>query len=222
MEVVLPGDIVDGVSVSHDQMGPGIFVDGDIVRVHTPGYLRRAEKRTWVNYSCKRYIPCLNERVLGVVIKGGKQSKVDIGAAVSAYLPELEFEGATKRNKTNLEVGDVVYARLTKAHRHAEPELSCIAEDGKANGLGVLNRDGASHLIRCSTGLCRRLLTPSCHVIAELKKYYSCEFVVALNGRVWVDSKSVRDTIAITNALQCSEYMSNEEITGMVRKVAEM
>ncbi|KAL5491986.1 hypothetical protein EMCRGX_G017367 [Ephydatia muelleri] len=51
------------------------------------------------------------------------------------YLPELEFEGATKRNKPNLEIGDVVYARLTKAHRHAEPELSCIAENGKSNGL---------------------------------------------------------------------------------------
>lgn len=49
-------------------------------------------------------MPSLNERVLGVVTKGGKQSKVDIGAAVGAYLPELEFEGATKRNKPNLEV----------------------------------------------------------------------------------------------------------------------
>ena len=120
MEVVLPGDNVAGLP----QAGPGLYLDSDTVRVHTVGILRRAEKRTWVNYSCKRvrmaalcetavwppfgcglqYVPSLNERVLGVVAKSGKQSKVDIGAAVGAYLPELEFEGATKRNKPNLEV----------------------------------------------------------------------------------------------------------------------
>lgn len=60
--------------------------------------------RALTTQPCEQYVPSLNERVLGVVMKGGKQCKVDIGAAVPAYLPELEFEGATKRNKPNLEV----------------------------------------------------------------------------------------------------------------------
>ncbi len=34
----------------------------------------------------------------------GKLYRVDIGSAVSAVLPELAFEGATKRNKPNIQV----------------------------------------------------------------------------------------------------------------------
>ena len=45
------------------------------------------------------------DRVLGVVTKTtGRSYRVDIGSAVSAVLPELAFEGATKRNKPNLQV----------------------------------------------------------------------------------------------------------------------
>jgi len=40
-----------------------------------------------------------------VVIKAsGRQYKVDIGGSTPATLPELAFEGATKRNKQNLQV----------------------------------------------------------------------------------------------------------------------
>jgi len=43
--------------------------------------------------------------VLGVVTKASaRQYRVDIGGSVAATLPELAFEGATKRNKQNLQV----------------------------------------------------------------------------------------------------------------------
>ena len=44
------------------------------------------------------------DRVVGVVKNTGRCHRVDIGSAVSAVLPELSFEGATKKNKPNLQV----------------------------------------------------------------------------------------------------------------------
>ena len=53
----------------------------------------------------EQYVPMKGDRVLGVVTKTtGRSYRVDIGSAVSAVLPELAFEGATKRNKPNLQV----------------------------------------------------------------------------------------------------------------------
>ncbi|CAM6110219.1 unnamed protein product [Calypogeia fissa] len=51
---------------------------------------------------------------------------VDIGASVLALLPRLSFEGATRRNAPNLQVGALVYARVVKSHRDINPELSCM------------------------------------------------------------------------------------------------
>lgn len=42
--------------------------------------------------------------MLGVVKATGRSYRVDIGSALVASLPELAFEGATKRNKPNLQV----------------------------------------------------------------------------------------------------------------------
>lgn len=49
-EVLLPGDTVAGLP----QVGPGLYLDSDTVRVHTVGILQRKDKKICVNYSCKR------------------------------------------------------------------------------------------------------------------------------------------------------------------------
>ena len=51
-----------------------------------------------------QYVAVKGERVLGVVTKTGKVHKVDIGSAHLASLPELAFQGATRRNKPTLQV----------------------------------------------------------------------------------------------------------------------
>ena len=45
------------------------------------------------------------EKVMGIITNRGSDSyKVDIGGAMPASLPSLSFEGATKKNKPNLQV----------------------------------------------------------------------------------------------------------------------
>ena len=79
-----------------------------------------------------RYIPARGENVIGVVVgKGGDTFRVDIGSADNASLSFMAFEGATKKNKPNVTVGDVVYAKLLVASRDMEPELVCVDSYGK-------------------------------------------------------------------------------------------
>ena len=109
------------------------------------------------------------DRVVGVITARPMQFRVDIGAHAAANLSEIAFEGATKRNRPNLQVcrvyigllcafftnqvGDLVFAAVETAHKHTEPEITCITGSGKAEGLGPL-KDG--HVIHCDLATCRR------------------------------------------------------------------
>ena len=52
------------------------------------------------------------------------------------------------------QVGELVYAVVTRAHPHIEPEVSCVDGSGKSDGLGQLSTAG--YLLKCSLGLCRK------------------------------------------------------------------
>lgn len=52
-----------------------------------------------------RYIPAIEESVIGIITeKFGENVAVDIGGPFTATLPVLAFEGATRRNRPNLQV----------------------------------------------------------------------------------------------------------------------
>jgi len=55
---------------------------------------------------------------------------VNIFSSALAQLHRLSFDGATKRNKPELKVGDVVYCRISLAHKDLETELTCMAAVG--------------------------------------------------------------------------------------------
>ena len=53
------------------------------------------------------------EKVIGIITNRGSDSyKVDIGGAMPASLPSLSFEGATKKNKPNLQVQKKIKKRI--------------------------------------------------------------------------------------------------------------
>ena len=60
-----------------------------------------------------------------------EEYRVNIRACTTAILPSLAFDGASKRNKPDLKVGDVIYARVVLARRDVEPRLTCCAREGQ-------------------------------------------------------------------------------------------
>jgi len=52
-----------------------------------------------------QYVPVMGDMVVGVVLEKFLDSaRVELGSAVPAILPVLAFEGATRKNRPNIQV----------------------------------------------------------------------------------------------------------------------
>ncbi|KAI5074353.1 hypothetical protein GOP47_0010314 [Adiantum capillus-veneris] len=223
-KIVAPGDIVldlGQLSIPTLRLGGGLRQDQDLVIATKAGRLKFIKpNKVWVEGSQKRYIPSLDDVVIGLVVDRRSESfTVDIGGPVYASLSIFLFEGATRRNIPNLQAGSVLYMRVVKAHRDMTPEVSCVDAMGKASGFGQL-KDG--FVFQCSTGLARALLSrPTCPVLEALGKGLSFEIAVGVNGRVWVNGDSVSTIILVSNAIMNAEFLSAAQQQLMVQKLLQ-
>jgi exosome complex component RRP40 len=158
----------------------------------------------------KRYIPAKNDSVVGVV-----QSKtldffwVDINASEPAALSYLAFEGATKKNRPEINVGDLVYCKVVLANPDLEPELVCVDSTGKKGKLGEL-KDG--FMFACSINLVRKILNEKCNLLHLLSKESPYELAAGINGRIWINSKSLRTTILLRDTILRAEHTPYEDM----------
>ncbi|PSN35475.1 Exosome complex component RRP40, partial [Blattella germanica] len=138
-------------------IGPGLRVYLDQILVSTCGILRKKEPNTyWVDSHRKRYIPPRVETVVGIVL-------IDIGSSEKVSLSYLAFEGATKSNRPDIKVGDLVFAKLLTASQDIEPELCrFLCKKGK---LGQL--PGDELLFNCSLNLIRKILKPHTMLLVQ-------------------------------------------------------
>jgi len=127
--------------------------------------------------------------------------------SANATLPNLSFEGASRKSRPQLAPGALVYARITLANKHMDPELECVsASTGKSDGLGPLI---GGMVFPVSLVMARRLMLPKpgdqgqLVLLEELGGAgVSFEIAVGRNGKVWVDSKGVKSTLAIGKMIQ--------------------
>ncbi|KAH7921325.1 hypothetical protein BV22DRAFT_1114479 [Leucogyrophana mollusca] len=207
MSIVLPGERVPAQHVNL-KLGPGLLQlsnskgESPIISTRS-GSLNHSANRSkwWVENNSRRYVPAPQESVIGVVVgRSGEGWRVDIGSAHSASLDGLAFEGATKRNKPNLKVGSLLYARVSLAHKDMEPELECFdAQTHKADGFGELK---GGFVVSCSLQMSRFLLDPKHFLLPLLGSRFPLEAAVGVNGKVWVNTKEVKQTIAVVRCIE--------------------
>lgn len=53
---------------------------------------------------------------------------IDLGSGNYGVLPQLDFQGATKRNKPNLKIGSLVYTKVKFYDAQIEPLLTCMSD----------------------------------------------------------------------------------------------
>ncbi|KAK1281013.1 hypothetical protein QJS04_geneDACA002840 [Acorus gramineus] len=216
-ELVVPGDVIldlEKLESETIKLGDGLRQDCDVITVTKAGRLRFLKpNKYWVESSHKRYVPCVGDTVLGIVVDSKADNfLVNIKAPVLALLPVLAFEGGTRRNIPKYEMGTLLYLRVVKANNNMNPELSCMDASGKAAEFGPL-KDGC--MFETSTGLARMLLSsPTCPVLEALGKKLSFEIAIGLNGRVWVNAPSPAAVILVSNAI-----VSSETLTGVQQKI---
>ncbi|XP_068633583.1 exosome complex component RRP40 [Battus philenor] len=222
-EVVLPGDYCDEIfSVGKKSkviIGPGLHKEVDRVYITKAGVLKKKNPNTyWVDNYQKRYIPARGENVIGVVVqKAGDIFRVDVGSSMTAALSYLSFEGATKKNRPDVQIGDVVYAKMLVACKDMEPELVCVDSNGKKGRMGILS---GGFVFKCSLNLVRKILNPNCPLLDSLKNEWPFEIAAGMNGCIWIKANTMRETIAVGNAILGAEYSSDEEIKAMCSNIA--
>ncbi|TQN68648.1 Exosome complex component rrp40 [Colletotrichum shisoi] len=211
---VLPGDEIDASLIpSHQKLplrlGPGLrHVPPRQIVPTIAGKLVSDRKKNsiWVEQTSGRYIPVAGDLVIGTIQRTAAELYYVLLADYStpATLPQLAFEMATKKSRPQLASGALVYARVTLANKHMDPELECVYQStGKADGLGPLV---GGMLFDISLGMARRLLKPKTTDLVVLEELGATgaafETAVGRNGRIWVNSESVKIIIAVGRAIQ--------------------
>eukprot|EP00920_Eleutheroschizon_duboscqi_P036177 GHVT01087461.1.p1 GENE.GHVT01087461.1~~GHVT01087461.1.p1 ORF type:complete len:305 (-),score=32.35 GHVT01087461.1:1810-2724(-) len=155
----------------------------------------------------KRYIPRVGDLVIAVVTqRNAELYRTDINSVWDASLPSVEaFEGATKRNRPNLQLGSWVYCRVTSSNRDYETELTCLTP-GKTKAWNTpetsLGQLSGGCLLQMPIAVTRSLVGDRCYVLERLGEKFPFETAVGLNGRVWIRAGSVADTFAIAQILE--------------------
>lgn len=120
-----------------------------------------------------------------------------------ATLPQLAFEGATRKTRPQLTANSLVYARVTNAGKESSPEITCVdPSTGKSEGLGPLK---GGMVFKISLGMARRLLAGKkggVTVLEGLSEKVGFEVAIGRNGVLWVDGGKVKATLAIGRAVQ--------------------
>ncbi|MCJ1370230.1 exosome non-catalytic core subunit rrp40 [Loxospora ochrophaea] len=213
--VVLPGDRIEHNDLLGSpgplRVGPGLRQIPTAALVSTvAGSLCTDEKKNalWIDNSYGRYIPQLNDVVLATV----HHSSTDFyhcaltSHTTFAQLPQLAFEGATKKTRPQLSPGSLVYARVSSASKHVDPEIVCCnLSTGKSEGMGELK---GGMVFDISLGMARRLLmskqkeSGGIAVLEEIAEKFPFEIAVGRNGRIWVNSGGVKEILIIGRAIQ--------------------
>ena len=208
-EFVLPGDAIALSSLpspldsSHSiTLGPGLHYDQETgaFTAHSCGHVREPSSLTYYvdGYRSGASCLCTGDPVLGIVVRRQMESLiVDIGYNDLASLSLYDFEGSTKRTRPNVDRGDVIYARLN-IDGDCQPQLTCVNEDGKSDGMGVLLDDG--YLFNIPVDLANDLIDND-DLLKELGKEIPYEITIGANGRVWVRATSTRTIIALRKVL---------------------
>lgn len=89
---------------------------------------------------------------------------------------------------------------------------------GKKGNLGKLS-DGL--MFTCSINLVRKILNEKCNLLNLLSKECQYEIAAGINGRIWINSKSMKTTILLRSAILEAEYTPYNEMKKLVDKFAE-
>lgn len=177
--------------------------------------IRRKKISIVANY--KRYTPGLEDCVIAIVMeKHSEEYRLDINGTDTATLSAVAFQGATKKNKPTLQIGSVVFARVIRASKTMEAEVTCI-EPGSSKSWGggecTFGELKEGNLVNVSLEYARMLSKSgrSNRIFRLLGEKVPFESAVGTNGRLWVKASSVRETVALSIAFQKADILETDE-----------
>ncbi|KAF2709827.1 hypothetical protein K504DRAFT_379025 [Pleomassaria siparia CBS 279.74] len=213
--VLLPGDIVPSSSLPIPSkqkkpftLGPGLrHIPPSTITSNIAGALTTDGKKNaaWIDFNSGRFVPAVGDLVIATVNNSAGESFNCYLTPNTPFasLPQLAFEGATRKTRPQLAANSLVYARVTNSGKESAPEITCVdPSTGKSEGLGPLK---GGMVFKISLGMARRLLAGKkggVTVLEGLSKKVGFEVAIGRNGVLWVDGGKVKTTLAIGGAVQ--------------------
>lgn len=193
---VLPGDRLPLNEEMKTSIGPGIYKEPKTQAVipTTAGKLvnklnkKQTNQLLYIESRSKRYIPKLNDYVVGIVTGTmGESFKVSLQDYSNAVLLSMmAFPNASKKNRPNLKIGQAVYARVCQDIPEIDIEIECIdPTTGKEGGFGPLDDSGYLFLVNLNFAN-ELLFNADSPVLQQLANKCKFEIAVGLNGRIWL------------------------------------
>ncbi|TKA78236.1 hypothetical protein B0A55_04785 [Friedmanniomyces simplex] len=219
----IPTDLLPKSKKGTLTLGPGLHhTPPSTISATTAGTLQVDHRKAalWLEHAGGRYQPSVGDLVIAQIHHSSVETySCTLTPHTSfALLGQLAFEGVSKKTRPQLKAGDVVYARVSKTSKWEDVEIECFnSATGKAEGMGPLK---GGMLFDVRPAFARRLMMGtdkegtskgSVVVLEEVGEKVKFEVAVGRNGRVWVDSGSVRETVLIGQLLR----MADEEGWGV-------
>jgi exosome complex component RRP40 len=233
--LVFPGDELSGLKIAANKAlhpASGLHRESpsaQIVSTLAGSVEENVKKKiAYVSAPKARYVP----RAGDLVVAQFQRSSMDFFHLTicphtsQAILPQLAFEGASKKSRPQLKPNDLVFAKVLSADQNMEVELTCVnPSTGKSEpeGLGPLK---GGMVFDISTGFAARLLHSQDIVVLEelgAKITGGFEIAVGKNGKVWVDcpESGVKGICAVGRCLQetDSDNLGDSEQQKLAKKV---
>ena len=178
--------------------------------------------RFWIGCRRKHYLPVVGDLVLGVVtMKTAEYYKLDLGCPQPATLNTVEgFSGASRRNKTILHVGSLVFCRVIFSHRDIDPEVSCVEEgENQGLGLGYVKPGPNTNLFYIPVNYAEDLQRPDNSLLTILGRHFSFEIIVGCNGRFIIESEDPLLTYLLGQTIINSEFSNDSQIESASKEI---
>jgi exosome complex component RRP40 len=169
----------------------------------------------------KYYSPKVDDFVLGTIVqKSSEYYKIDINSYTTAILNTKDFEGATKKQKPNLNLGDLIFARVLKVNKYDSPILSCVSlheHKNWASGESYFGNLKGGNVFTFNKTDTWEFYKEN-YALNRLNDAVGYEIIIGFNGRMWINSDTPENIFNIYEILMKSLTVSKEEVEKMIHK----
>jgi len=161
-------------------------------------------------YSAKK-----DDIVIGIISqKTYEIYRVNILASKEASLNSIDFEGATRKTKPNLNVGDVVFAKVEKENKYSNVTLTCKCSSnskGWSSGESTYGELKGGKLYDYNRYLCLKLLDNKDFIYRLKECVKKLQLKIGYNGRIWIKTELIEDNPKVFQAIKEGLNLNNEE-----------
>ena len=141
------------------------------------------------------YNPKVGDMVIGIITqKTFEYFRVNISTNKEATLNSIDFEGATRKTRPNLNVGDVVFALVEKENKYSNVTLTCKSSTNKKGWMTGESKFGElkeGKVFELGRYLCLKFLDDK-ELWKRLKEIVkNLRIKVGVNGRIWIKTDDI-------------------------------